>query len=104
MGAGVPDGPLDDADVVVFATPDDVLAPVAARHRLAPSQVALHLSGAHPSTVLAPTGARAASLHPLCPFADLDTAGEFSPVNSVWLFPICSRLHVRPVPTFQKMN
>lgn len=74
LGAGVPDGPLDDADVVVFATPDDALAESAARHRLAPAQVALHLSGAHPSTVLAPTGARTASLHPLCAFADLETA------------------------------
>jgi predicted short-subunit dehydrogenase-like oxidoreductase (DUF2520 family) len=74
LGAGVPDGPLDDADVVVFGTPDDALAAVAARTRLAPRQVALHLSGAHPSTILAPTGARTASLHPLCPFADLETA------------------------------
>jgi predicted short-subunit dehydrogenase-like oxidoreductase (DUF2520 family) len=74
IGAGVPDGPLDDADVVVFATPDDAIAAAAAKHRLAPRQVALHLSGAHPSTVLAPTGARTASLHPLCAFADLEAA------------------------------
>ncbi len=74
IGAGVPNGPLDDADVVVFGTPDDALAEVAKRHRLAPKQVALHLSGAHPSTVLAPTGARTASLHPLCAFADLEAA------------------------------
>ncbi|MHC4134938.1 MAG: Rossmann-like and DUF2520 domain-containing protein [Planctomycetota bacterium] len=72
LGAGVPNGPVDDADVVVFATPDDALAEVARRHILAPAQVALHLSGAHPSTILAPTGARTASLHPLCPFADLE--------------------------------
>jgi predicted short-subunit dehydrogenase-like oxidoreductase (DUF2520 family) len=74
LGAGVPDGPLDDADVVVFGTPDDALAGVASRTRLAPRQVALHLSGAHPSTILEPTGARTAGLHPLCPFADLETA------------------------------
>jgi predicted short-subunit dehydrogenase-like oxidoreductase (DUF2520 family) len=74
LGAGVPNGPLDDADVVVFATPDDALPAVAGRHRLSPRQVALHLSGAHPSTVLGPTGARTASLHPLCAFADLETA------------------------------
>lgn len=74
IGAGVPNGPLDDADVVVFATPDDALAAVAAKHRLAPRQVALHLSGAHPSTVLAPTGARTAGLHPLQAFADLEAA------------------------------
>ena len=72
LGDGVPDGPLDDADVVVFATPDDTLADAARRHPLARGQVALHLSGAHPSTILAPTGARTASLHPLCPFADLE--------------------------------
>jgi predicted short-subunit dehydrogenase-like oxidoreductase (DUF2520 family) len=74
LGAGVPNGALDDADVVVFATPDDALAEVAARHPLAAGQVALHLSGAHPSTILAPTGARTAGLHPLCPFADLETS------------------------------
>ncbi len=74
IGAGVPNGPLDDADVVVFATPDDAIAAAAAKHRLAPRQVALHLSGAHPSTLLEPTGARTASLHPLCAFADLEGA------------------------------
>jgi len=74
IGAGVPDGPLDDADVVVFATPDDAIASAAAAHRLAPRQVALHLSGAHPSTILKPTGARTASLHPLCAFADMEAA------------------------------
>jgi len=74
IGAGVPQGPLDDADVVVFATPDDALAAVAAKHALAPRQVALHLSGALPSTVLRPTGARTAGLHPLCAFADLEAA------------------------------
>lgn len=74
IGAGVPDGPLDDADVVVFGTPDDAIAEAAKRHRLKPKQVALHLSGAHPSTLLAPTGARTASLHPLCAFADLEAA------------------------------
>jgi len=74
IGAGVPGGALGDADVVVFATPDDAIAPVAASHRLAPRQVALHLSGAHPSTLLKPTGARTASLHPLCAFADLEGA------------------------------
>ncbi len=74
LGAGVPNGPLDDADVVVFATPDDALEGLARRHALASGQVALHLSGAHPSTILAPTGARTASLHPLCPFADLEAS------------------------------
>jgi predicted short-subunit dehydrogenase-like oxidoreductase (DUF2520 family) len=74
IGAGVANGPLDDADVVVFATPDDAIASAAAAHKLVPRQVALHLSGAHPSTLLAPTGARTASLHPLCAFADLEAA------------------------------
>jgi len=74
VGAGTAGGSLEDADVVVFATPDDALASVAARFPLAPSQIALHLSGAHPSTVLSPTGARTASLHPLRAFADLETS------------------------------
>ncbi|HEX5138871.1 MAG TPA: DUF2520 domain-containing protein [Planctomycetota bacterium] len=74
IGAGAANGPLDDADVVVFGTPDDAIASSAAAHRLAPGQVALHLSGAHPSTILAPTGARTASLHPLCAFADMEAA------------------------------
>ncbi len=74
LGEGIAGGSLDDADVVVFATPDDALASVAARFPLAPSQIALHLSGAHPSTVLAPTGARTAGLHPLRAFAELATS------------------------------
>jgi len=72
IGAGVPDGALDDADVVVFATPDDALADAARATRLRPGQAAVHLSGIHPSTVLAPTGARTGSLHPLRGFASLD--------------------------------
>jgi predicted short-subunit dehydrogenase-like oxidoreductase (DUF2520 family) len=72
VGAGVANGPLDDADVVVFATPDDALAETARSTRLRPQQLALHLSGFHPSTVLAPTGARVAGLHPLRAFASLD--------------------------------
>jgi predicted short-subunit dehydrogenase-like oxidoreductase (DUF2520 family) len=69
LGQGEPGGNPQDADAVVFATPDDALKDVAARHALRPDQLALHLSGAHPSTVLAPTGARTASLHPLRAFA-----------------------------------
>ena len=65
LGQGTPGGDLTDADVVVFATPDDVLAAAAKEHTLRAEQVALHLSGAHASTILAPTGARTASLHPL---------------------------------------
>ncbi len=72
IGAGIADGALDDADVVVFATPDDALEQVGGSHTLRADQVALHLSGAHPSTLLAPTGARTAGLHPLCAFASLD--------------------------------
>ena len=74
IGVGVADGPFDDADVVIFATPDDTLAGVAAHHRLTSSQVALHLSASHPSTILEPTGAKTAGLHPLRAFADLETA------------------------------
>ncbi|MFQ5844244.1 MAG: Rossmann-like and DUF2520 domain-containing protein, partial [Planctomycetota bacterium] len=79
MGGGVPDGSLDGADVVVFATPDDVLAAVASHTPLRPEQVALHLSGAVPSGVLELTGARTASLHPLCAFADLETSVAMLP-------------------------
>jgi len=71
IGAGTADGSLDDAEVVVFATPDDALAGAARQHRLRKDQVAVHLSGSHPSTVLAPTGARTAGLHPLRAFANL---------------------------------
>jgi len=74
LGAGEPGGSLAGADVVVFATPDDVLEEVAAAYPLAPGQVALHLSGERPSTVLEPTGARTASLHPLRAFADLESS------------------------------
>jgi len=74
LGGGDADASLLDADVVVFATPDDALAAAAEEHDLRPEQVALHLSGALPSTVLAPTGARPASLHPLRAFADVDGA------------------------------
>jgi len=84
MGAGVPGGSLADADVVVFATPDGVLATVAAEHSLRADQVALHLSGALPSTVLAPTGARTAGLHPLRAFADLETSVAALP--GTWCF------------------
>jgi len=74
LGAGTPDGDLRESDVVVFATPDDALEAAARNHPLRAEQTALHLSGAHPSGILAPTGARCASLHPLCAFADLETA------------------------------
>lgn len=74
IGAGVANGPIEGADVVVFATPDDALAAAAKAHPLTKPQVALHLSGALPSTVLDATGAATASLHPLRAFADLETA------------------------------
>ena len=74
IGAGAADGPFDDDDVVVFATPDDALAGVATDHRLTSGHVALHLSASHPSTILDPTGAKTAGLHPLRAFADLETA------------------------------
>lgn len=74
IGAGVADGPLEEAEVVVFGTPDDALQVVAARTPLAAHQTALHLSGFHPSSVLAPTGAATAGLHPLRAFADVETS------------------------------
>ena len=61
MREGIVDGTLDDAEVIVFATPDDALASAAAKHTLRADQVALHVSGAHPSTILEPTGAHVAS-------------------------------------------
>jgi predicted short-subunit dehydrogenase-like oxidoreductase (DUF2520 family) len=79
MGGGVPGGRVEEADAVVFATPDDALPAAAAAHRLRREQVALHVSGFHPSTVLAPTGARTASLHPLRPFADVARSVEALP-------------------------
>jgi len=81
VGAGTPDGPLGDADVVVFATPDDAIAETARSTALRADQLALHVSGIHPSTVLAPTGARVASIHPLRAIASLDV--DFS---STWCF------------------
>ena len=84
LGQGTPGGSLDDADVVVFATPDDVIAEAAAAHPLRADQVALHLSGAHPSTVLEPTGARTASLHPLRAFADVE--GALAALPETWFF------------------
>jgi len=74
MGGGGAGGDLGEADVVVFATPDDALESVARAHRLRADQVAIHLSGAHPSTLLAPTGARTAGLHPLRAFAQLEAS------------------------------
>jgi len=74
MGGGAAGGRLEDADVVVFATPDGALAAAAAAHRLRAAQVALHVSGFHPSSILGVTGARTASLHPLRAFADAEAS------------------------------
>ena len=84
MGAGVADGDLAAADVVVFATPDDVLAQAAADHPLRGEQVAIHLSGALPASVLAPCGARTAGLHPLRAFADLESS--LDALRGTWCF------------------
>jgi len=84
IGGGTPGGDVRTADVVVFATPDDMLATVAARIRLGREQVALHLSGAYASTVLQPTGARTASLHPLRAFADFE--GALAALPETWFF------------------
>jgi predicted short-subunit dehydrogenase-like oxidoreductase (DUF2520 family) len=84
IGVGVDGGDLSEADVVVFATPDTALPSVAAEHTLRSEQVALHLSGALPSTVLAPTGARTAGLHPLRAFADLETS--LAALPGTWCF------------------
>ena len=111
MGYGDTQANPRDADVVVFATPDDVLSVVAGRYALGGEQVAVHLSGAHPSTVLAPTGARTASVHPLRAFADFESS--LAALPDTWFFvegdPVAERLagdlggHVARIDTESKV-
>ncbi|NQT52982.1 NAD(P)-binding domain-containing protein, partial [bacterium] len=69
------------ADVVVLAVPDDAIAAVcqqiAAGGGFEPGDVALHLSGACPSAILAPAaaaGAACLAFHPIQTFARVDPA------------------------------
>jgi predicted short-subunit dehydrogenase-like oxidoreductase (DUF2520 family) len=59
------------ADLVIFAVPDDVLAPLVAQLTFRPRQVVAHTSGAHGIGVLAPAvarGARPLAIHPAMTF------------------------------------
>jgi predicted short-subunit dehydrogenase-like oxidoreductase (DUF2520 family) len=69
--------------ITLIAVPDRVLAEVVAALAVPPldlaGAIALHVSGAHSSQVLAPLrdlGASVGSLHPLCAFADRDHPPE----------------------------
>ena len=62
----------DGADVVVVATPDAVVAEVAAAIRPNPAVAVVHLAGSLGLDVLAPHPRRA-SLHPLVPLPDPET-------------------------------
>lgn len=62
-------------DAVVIATPDGVIAEVAAAIRAVPDTVVLHLSGSTGPDVLAPHPRRAA-LHPLVPLPNAQVGAE----------------------------
>ncbi|MEN8148751.1 MAG: DUF2520 domain-containing protein [Planctomycetota bacterium] len=67
------------ADLLVIAVPDRAIETVAAEvaPAIRPGALAIHLSGAHSSDILAPlrvAGADTGSLHPLQSFADRDVA------------------------------
>jgi predicted short-subunit dehydrogenase-like oxidoreductase (DUF2520 family) len=64
-----PAGAADGVDLVVVATPDQVVAEVASRVAPVPTTAVVHLSGSLGLEVLAPH-ARRASLHPLVPLPD----------------------------------
>jgi predicted short-subunit dehydrogenase-like oxidoreductase (DUF2520 family) len=88
IGRGPRESSYAACDIVVLAVPDDAVAAVAAElaPRL-PCRLALHLSGAFGSEVLAPfarAGAAVASLHPVRPFtgaSDENWSGAFAAVE-----------------------
>jgi predicted short-subunit dehydrogenase-like oxidoreductase (DUF2520 family) len=102
------DGGRLDADVLVLAVPDDVLAPLAAR--ISPRgrwRLAFHFSGAVGSAVLEPltaSGAALGSLHPLRAFTGLPqddwreafVAIEGEPSAEDAAEAICRRIGARP--------
>lgn len=84
IGAGHPAGGLAEmraADVWMIATRDDAIVPsiraLAASGKLAPGNIVFHVSGATPSSALAPareSGALIASVHPIKTFTDAEAA------------------------------
>lgn len=84
IGAGHAAGGLDEmraADVWMIATRDDAIAPscatLAASGKITPDDIVFHVSGATPSSELAPVkalGALVASVHPIKTFTDAELA------------------------------
>jgi predicted short-subunit dehydrogenase-like oxidoreductase (DUF2520 family) len=84
IGAGNPVGSLGEmqpADVWMIATRDDAIVPsavtLAASGKVTPDDIVFHMSGATPSTDLAPVkgnGALVASVHPIKTFTDAELA------------------------------
>jgi predicted short-subunit dehydrogenase-like oxidoreductase (DUF2520 family) len=68
---GTPTEVVAAADIVIFAVPDDVLAPLVAQLSFRSGQIVAHTSGAHGTGVLAPAvaqGARPLAIHPAMTF------------------------------------
>ena len=64
----------DNAELVFITTPDDIIAPVAARLKWRPGQSVVHCSGTYSTDILAPArkaGACVGGFHPLQTFASL---------------------------------
>lgn len=86
IGAGHAVGHLDEmrnADVWMIATRDDAIAPscvtLAASGKITPDDIVFHVSGATPSSELAPVkdrGALVASVHPIKTFTDAELAAQ----------------------------
>jgi predicted short-subunit dehydrogenase-like oxidoreductase (DUF2520 family) len=89
IGAGQPVGQLSEmrgADVWMIATRDDAIVPscatLAASGKITPDDIVFHVSGATPSSALAPAreqGARVASVHPIKTFTDAEAAVQSFP-------------------------
>jgi predicted short-subunit dehydrogenase-like oxidoreductase (DUF2520 family) len=89
IGAGRPVGQLEEmrgADVWMIATRDDAIVPscatLAASGKVTPDDIVFHVSGATPSSGLAPVrqqGARVASVHPIKTFTDAEAAVQSFP-------------------------
>ncbi len=76
IGRGAPvTGAADGVDVVVIATPDTVIAEVAAAIEPRPDTVVMHLAGSLGLDVLGPH-ARPAAVHPLMALPDADTGAQ----------------------------
>ncbi len=65
----------EDVDLLVLATPDSLIAEVAASVTVVPSTVVAHLAGAHGLEVLAPHPRRAA-VHPLVAIPDAEVGAR----------------------------